>query len=128
MCPECTWALGFEGGEWTPDGEMCDWINFVWFGIDYLNYSAAEGAYDWTVGYSPTAPDRWDPDVMVYQQIWRYRDQEWTPPYTMGPHSQDIPGRDGAQNNVIGASSLPRYAFGSVFMVPIHAWVACSSS
>jgi len=77
MCPECTWSLGFEGAEWTQDGEMCDWINFVWFGIDYLNYSAAEGAYDWTVGYSPTAPDRWNPDVMVYQQIWRYSDHEW---------------------------------------------------
>jgi len=77
MCPECTWAFGFVGGEWTQDGEMCDWINFVWYGLDYLNYRAAKGVFDLSLGYSPTAPDEWDPEVTVYQQIWWYRGDEW---------------------------------------------------
>jgi len=74
MCPECTWAFGFVGGEWTQEGEMCDWINFVWYGLDYLNYRAAKGAFDRVLGYSPTAPDRWDSEVTVYQKIWIYED------------------------------------------------------
>jgi len=76
MCPECTWAFGFVAGEWTQDGEMCDWIQFEWWGLDYLNYSAAKGAFDWPLGYSPTAPDEWDSDIVVYQQIW-IQDGEW---------------------------------------------------
>jgi len=77
MCPECTWAFGFVAGKWTQDGEACDRINFVWYGLDYLNWATAEGAYDRVLGYSPTAPDRWDSEVTVYQQIWIYEDGDW---------------------------------------------------
>ncbi len=72
LCPECTWAFGFEGGTWTSSGPKCEWIQTSWYDLDYLNYRTKTGSYDQTYGYSPTALDGPTGTHTVYQQIWSY--------------------------------------------------------
>ncbi len=71
LCPDCTWAFGFEGGTWTSSGPKCEWIQTSWYDLDYLNYRTKTGSYDRTYGYSPTAWNE-DHESTAYQQIWRY--------------------------------------------------------